>query len=76
MSNWARQSLAHLAEEQPVALVTILATEGSAPRDAGTKMVVWADGQAGTIGGGNLEHQVADQARRMLLSQVHFALQD
>jgi xanthine dehydrogenase accessory factor len=33
-------------------------------------------GQAGTIGGGNLEHQVADQARRMLLSQVHFALQD
>ncbi|WP_426015237.1 xanthine dehydrogenase accessory protein XdhC [Caulobacter sp. DWR2-3-1b2] len=76
MSNWARQSLARLDLGEPVALVTILATEGSAPRDAGTKMVVWAGGQAGTIGGGNLEHQVADQARRMLLSPVHFALQD
>jgi xanthine dehydrogenase accessory factor len=76
MSNWARQSLTRLAEDQPVALVTILATEGSAPRDAGTKMVVWTDGQAGTIGGGNLEHQVADQARKMLLSPVCYALQD
>jgi xanthine dehydrogenase accessory factor len=74
--NWARSALAQLALGETVALVTILATEGSAPRDAGTKMVVWAGGQAGTIGGGNLEHQVADQARRMLLSQVHFALQD
>lgn len=76
MSNWARQSLARLAEDRPVALVTILATEGSAPRDAGTKMVVWDEGQAGTIGGGNLEHQVADQARKLLASPVHFALQD
>ncbi|KQZ25711.1 xanthine dehydrogenase accessory protein XdhC [Caulobacter sp. Root1472] len=76
MSNWARQSLARLAENQPLALVTILAIEGSAPRDAGTKMVVWAEGQAGTIGGGNLEHQVAEQARKMLLTPVHFALQD
>lgn len=76
MSNWARYALAQLGQGQPVALVTILAVEGSAPRDAGTKMVVWADGQAGTIGGGNLEHQVAGQARKMLLSQVHFALQD
>jgi xanthine dehydrogenase accessory factor len=75
-ANWARQSLARLAEDQPAALVTILATEGSAPRDAGTKMVVWDGGQAGTIGGGNLEHQVAGQARKMLLSPVQFALQD
>jgi len=76
MSNWARQSLARLAENQPAALVTILATEGSAPRDAGTKMVVWPGGQAGTIGGGNLEHQVTDQARKMLAAQQPFAVQD
>ena len=74
--NWARQSLARLAQGQSAALVTIVATEGSAPRDAGTKMVVWADGQAGTIGGGNLEHQVADQARKMLAAQQSFAVQD
>ncbi|HWU13050.1 MAG TPA: XdhC family protein, partial [Caulobacter sp.] len=76
MSNWARSALAQLALGETVALVTILATEGSAPREAGTKMVVWAGGQAGTIGGGNLEHQAAEQARKMLLTSVHFALQD
>ncbi|MBO9709783.1 MAG: xanthine dehydrogenase accessory protein XdhC [Caulobacter sp.] len=74
--NWARSSLARLDLGEPAALVTILATEGSAPRDAGTKMVVWSDGQDGTIGGGNLEHQVADQARRMLAAGRPFAVQD
>ena len=76
MNNWARSALAQLALGETVALVTILAVEGSAPREAGTKMVVWAAGQAGTIGGGNLEHQAAEQARKMLLTSVHFALQD
>ena len=76
MSNWARQSLARLALGEPAALVTILATEGSSPRDAGTKMVVWSEGQVGTIGGGNLEHQVADQARKMLAAGEAFAVQD
>ncbi|CAN5447679.1 xanthine dehydrogenase accessory protein XdhC [soil metagenome] len=74
--NWARQSLARLDLGEPAALVTILATEGSAPRDAGTKMVVWPGGQAGTIGGGNLEHQAADQARKMLDARQPFAVQD
>jgi xanthine dehydrogenase accessory factor len=74
--NWARSALARLALGEPAALVTILAVEGSAPRDAGTKMLVWAGGQAGTIGGGNLEHQVADQARRMLAASQAFAVQD
>jgi xanthine dehydrogenase accessory factor len=74
--NWARIALAHLDAAAAVALVTILATEGSAPREAGTKMVVWSGGQAGTIGGGNLEHQAADQARRMLATEAAFAIQD
>lgn len=76
MSNWARSALAQLGLGETIALVTVLAVEGSAPRDAGTKMVVWAGGQAGTIGGGALEHQAVDQARKMLLTSVHFALQD
>lgn len=77
MRNWARAALARLDANDEAALVTILATEGSAPREAGTKMVVWRGGQAGTIGGGNLEYRVADQARRMLDgSQAHFAIQD
>ncbi|HYD36183.1 MAG TPA: xanthine dehydrogenase accessory protein XdhC [Allosphingosinicella sp.] len=51
---------------EPVALVTVLSTEGSAPRRAGTRMAVTASGSTGTIGGGALEHQAIDQARRIL----------
>lgn len=41
------------------AMATVLATGGSAPRDAGARMLVYADGTTvGTIGGGNVEHQV------------------
>jgi xanthine dehydrogenase accessory factor len=75
--NWARSALARIAANDTAALVTVLATEGSAPREAGTKMVVWEGGQSGTIGGGNLEHQATSQARRMLSgSQASFAIQD
>ena len=63
--NWARAALARIEHNDTAALVTVLATEGSAPREAGTKMVVWEGGQSGTIGGGNLEHQATSQARRM-----------
>jgi xanthine dehydrogenase accessory factor len=43
-----------------------LAVEGSAPRDAGTRMLVTRDDLAGTIGGGNLEMQALRQARLAL----------
>jgi xanthine dehydrogenase accessory factor len=39
MAEWAAAARAALAEG-PTALVTILATEGSAPRGAGTRMLV------------------------------------
>jgi xanthine dehydrogenase accessory factor len=51
---------------EPVALVTVLSTEGSTPRRAGTRMAVTAAASIGTIGGGALEHQAIDQARRLL----------
>jgi xanthine dehydrogenase accessory factor len=77
MTNWARAALARIADNDTAALVTVLATEGSVPREAGTKMVVWQGGQSGTIGGGHLEHQAAGQARKMLSgSRDHFAIQD
>jgi len=47
-------------------MVSVLATEGSAPRGAGTRMLVMAGGQEGTIGGGQLEYRAAEQARAML----------
>ncbi|MCJ2179023.1 xanthine dehydrogenase accessory protein XdhC [Novosphingobium album (ex Hu et al. 2023)] len=52
--------------EEPCALVSVLATEGSAPRGAGTRMLVTADGQQGTIGGGQLEFRAIEQARTIL----------
>ena len=50
----------------PSALVSILATEGSAPRGAGTRMLVTARECFGTIGGGQLEFRAIAQARAIL----------
>ncbi len=65
MADWTVQARAAL-QQGPAALVTILATEGSAPRGPGARMVVTKDGLKGSIGGGALEHQAIDQARRIL----------
>lgn len=65
MAEWTEAARAALAQG-PTALVTILATEGSAPRGAGARMVVTADALHGTIGGGALEYRVAEQARAIL----------
>ena len=49
-----------------VARVVIVKTAGSVPRETGASMIVWPDGQSGTIGGGALEFQAAREARRQL----------
>lgn len=59
------QCLARLAREDGV-LVSVEATQGSAPREAGTWMAVWREGQTGTIGGGQLEFQALAAARALL----------
>ena len=46
-----------------VTRVVISAIKGSSPREVGAAMLVWKDGQSGTIGGGTLEYQAADAAR-------------
>ena len=53
-------------QQQRVARVLVLNAAGSVPRDAGTEMLVWADGQSGTIGGGALEFEAARAARAAL----------
>lgn len=43
----------------PLAVATILKTEGSTPRKAGTTMIVHPDGSIfGTIGGGRAENEI------------------
>lgn len=49
-----------------VVRVVITRDVGSAPRGAGTSMLVWSDGQSGTIGGGELEYRATQEARNML----------
>jgi xanthine dehydrogenase accessory factor len=51
--------------------VVITEVKGSAPREVGAAMLVWADadrdgGQSGTIGGGALEYAAAARARGMM----------
>ncbi|WP_300456823.1 XdhC family aldehyde oxidoreductase maturation factor [Desulfobacula sp.] len=52
-----------LKQGKAVVMATILSKQGSAPRSAGTKMIVHAEGDiSGTIGGGWVEAQVQKQA--------------
>jgi xanthine dehydrogenase accessory factor len=49
-------------------VVEVTAAQGSAPREAGTRMLVSATGCVGTIGGGHLELKAIATAREMLRS--------
>ena len=67
--NWIEQALKRLNSEAAV-VVTVQATQGSVPRGPGTHMVVFAQGEQGTIGGGHLEFQALAHARRLLSGQT------
>ena len=58
----------------PVARVVLAAHDGSSPREVGAAMLVWANGQAGTIGGGALEWEALARARAMLADVVRASL--
>jgi xanthine dehydrogenase accessory factor len=48
---------------ESAALCTVVKSEGSTPRHVGSKMLVYPDGKfIGTVGGGDLEHRVLDEA--------------
>lgn len=66
MSGWLAQASERAARGEASVLVTVCCVAGSAPREPGAKMLVWADGQDGTVGGGNLEFVITQQARKML----------
>jgi xanthine dehydrogenase accessory factor len=52
---------------EPVALCTVIRAQGSVPRHAGSKMLVFADGSIqGSIGGGEMESRVIDEALQAL----------
>jgi xanthine dehydrogenase accessory factor len=68
-----------LAQSAPVILTEVVATRGSAPREAGAFMLVSEAGFWGTIGGGNLEFAAIARARAILAGgessgALHFTL--
>ena len=62
---WA-EALRTLERGQSFALATVVNVRGSTPREVGAKMIVRADGQFGTIGGGCGEAEVFRKARVLL----------
>ncbi|MFY3383115.1 xanthine dehydrogenase accessory protein XdhC [Paracidovorax sp. MALMAid1276] len=58
-------------ERSPACLVSVESTQGSAPREAGAWMAVFAGHIVGTIGGGQLELQAIAEARRRLAAPAH-----
>jgi xanthine dehydrogenase accessory factor len=60
------QALQAWLVDAPAVLVSVRATQGSAPREAGTWMAVSTEGVLGTVGGGHLEFDAIAHARRLL----------
>ena len=58
------QALAEVEKNnESAALCTVVKSVGSTPRHVGSKMLVYPDGKfIGTVGGGDLEHRVLDEA--------------
>jgi xanthine dehydrogenase accessory factor len=74
------QELARLVSQgERVVLATIVTSRGSAPRKAGAKMLIRANGTfIGSVGGGTIEEQVKEQAGEVLRTgepkMMHFDL--
>ncbi|MDJ0941619.1 MAG: xanthine dehydrogenase accessory protein XdhC [Woeseiaceae bacterium] len=66
MNEWIDELADLCAAGEPVVLVTVAGVRGSAPREAGAKMLVTARETIGTIGGGQLEHECTRIAVGML----------
>jgi len=68
-----------IAKGEGAVLATVITSEGSAPRKAGTKMLIKEDGSfIGTVGGGNVEHKIREELVEIIKSGqpkiMHFDL--
>ncbi len=74
VTQWLPALCDALQTRQPQVLVSVIATQGSAPRDAGARMWVGPDKTVGTIGGGHLEWRATADARALLARTDHAGL--
>ena len=68
-----------ISKGERAALATVISSQGSTPRQPGTKILIKKDGTTvGTIGGGRVEHQIREKAVEVMNSGeaqvVHFDL--
>src|SRR5213593_1817832 len=69
MAEFYDQLVQALAQDEPFALALISGIKGSSPQKQGAKALFFADGRIlGTMGGGCLEAEIQDRARRALLT--------
>ena len=64
--SWVADLRSLLGQQQACVVVTLNLISGSAPREAGSRMIVTSQEALGSIGGGNLEYQATERARDML----------
>ncbi len=69
MQAWLKQLRQCLSLDTRVVVVTVINVKGSAPRETGARMIVGAQSQRGTVGGGNLEYRAVRHSHDKLLSQ-------
>ena len=63
LAQYQHQGIAHV-------LATVVAINGSAPRELQSKMIVTLDDRCDTLGGGSLEHDVTITARQLLNGEI------
>ncbi|MFZ3143527.1 xanthine dehydrogenase accessory protein XdhC [Psychrobacter glacincola] len=63
LAQYQHQGIAHV-------LATVVAVNGSAPRELQSKMIVTLDDRCDTLGGGSLEHDVTITARQLLNGEL------
>lgn len=66
----AIDALTQRLQGEACVLVSVTATQGSVPRDAGAWMAVFADSVVATIGGGRVELEATERARRVLRGEL------
>jgi xanthine dehydrogenase accessory factor len=76
-ANFYQQLIEWVESGTPLAVVTVTSTHGSAPTDAGSKMVVTSDGLVmGSVGGGRVEAKAIEHAQSMLRARQWTATTD
>lgn len=69
--SWSQAISYCQARANAYVIATVINTQGSTPRDGGSKMVIDAEHSYDTLGGGQLEFLVIQQARELIAQNKH-----